>query len=130
MKEWSKHWKASKKARKQRKYAAKAPLHLKKAMLSATLSKELRKKYGTRNTRVRKGDKIKVMRGQYKKTSGRVSDVNATKMRIYVDGVEFVKKDGSKRQYPLHPSNVMITELNLEDKKRKKSLEKNAKGAK
>ncbi|MEK6835561.1 MAG: 60S ribosomal protein L26, partial [Nanoarchaeota archaeon] len=35
-----------------------------------------------------------------------------------------VKLDGSKVYYPLHPSNLMITELNLNDKKRKAKLER------
>ncbi len=130
MKKWSKSWKSSKKAKKQIKYVKNAPLHIRKKFLSAPLSKELRKKYGKRNIRTRKGDKVKVMRGQFKKTSGKVNTVDTRKLRIYVEGVDFVKKDGSKVQYPLHPSNVMITELNLDDKKRKKSLERKGTGEK
>lgn len=130
MKDWSKSWKGSSKRRKQIKYVENAPMHIRKKFLSSTLSKELRKKYGKRNITIRKGDKAKVMRGQYKKTTGKVSNVNAVKLKVYVEGVDFVKKDGSKVQYPLHPSNLMITELNLEDRKRKKSLERGQKGVK
>ncbi|MEM4245408.1 MAG: 50S ribosomal protein L24 [Candidatus Nanoarchaeia archaeon] len=130
MKRWSKSWKASKKRKKQIKYIKNAPLHIRKKFMTATLSKELRKKYGRRNLPIRKGDKVKVMRGQFKKTSGKITDVDYKKMRIKIEGVDFIKKDGSKVQYPLHPSNIMITELNLEDKKRKKSLERKLKGAK
>ena len=47
---FSKSWKSSKQPRKQRKYSANAPLHLKRKLLSVNLSKELRKKYGKRST--------------------------------------------------------------------------------
>ena len=29
-----------------------------------------------------------------------------------------IKKDGTKVFYPIHPSNLVVTELNLDDKKR------------
>ncbi len=130
MKKWSSSWKSSKKRRKQIKYVKNAPLHIRKKFIASLLSKDLRKKYGRRNIRVRKGDRIKVMRGQFRKTSGKVNRVDTLRQRIYVDGVDFIKKDGSKAQYPLHPSNLMITELELEDRGRKKALERTTKGAK
>jgi len=46
---FSKHWKASKRPGKQRKYSANLSLHLKKKLMSVNLSKELRKKHGKRN---------------------------------------------------------------------------------
>ncbi|MEK6835464.1 MAG: 50S ribosomal protein L24, partial [Nanoarchaeota archaeon] len=61
---FSKHWKASKQPRKQRKYLYNAPLHLKRKMLSCLLSKELRKKLGKRNLPERKDDVILIMRGK------------------------------------------------------------------
>ena len=60
------HWKSSKQPRKQRKYAANAPLHLRKKFVSANLSKDLRKKQGKRNIPLRKGDIVKIMRGKFK----------------------------------------------------------------
>ncbi len=130
MKEWSKSWKSSKNPRKQRKYIYNLPLHIRKTLLSATLSKDLRKKYGKRSLSVRKDDKVKILRGQFKKKTGKISRVNLKRIRIYVEGAENVKKDGSKAPYPIHPSNVMITELNLDDKKRRMILERNQKGEK
>ena len=130
MKKWSKNWKSSKNPRKQRKYLYNLPLHIRKSLLSATLSKDLRKKYGKRSLSVRKDDKVKILRGQFKKKTGKISRVSLKKIRIYVEGVENVKKDGSKVPYPIHPSNVMITELNLDDKERKMILERNKKGEK
>lgn len=124
MKRWSQHWKSSKKPRKQRKYVFKLPLHLRKILLSTHLSKDLRQKYERRNIVVRTGDKVKVLRGQFKKKTGKVSEVDSRNARIYVEGIEHVKKDGSKSPFPIHSSNVIITELNLDDKKRKKILER------
>ena len=69
---FSKHWKASTQPRKQRKYRAKAPLHVIKRFLSANLSKDLRKKYGKRNLTLRKGDTVKVMRGKFRKKQGKI----------------------------------------------------------
>lgn len=127
MKRWSKSWKASKKPRKQRKYISNLPLHIRKTLMSATLSKELRKKYGMRNLPVRTGDKVKILRGQFKKKTGKITSVNLTKIKLYIEGIEQVKKDGSKAFYPIHPSNVMVTELDLDDRKRKKVLERTKK---
>ena len=101
-----------------------APLHLKRKMLSCLLSKELRKKLGKRNLPVRKDDVILIMRGKFKGKKGKIEKVNLRKLKIYVEGINRVKLDGSKVYYPLHPSNLMITELNLNDKKRKAKLER------
>jgi large subunit ribosomal protein L24 len=114
-------WLFSKQPRKQRKFRFNAPLHIKGKFLSARLSKELSKKYSTRNIRVRKGDKVRLMRGQFKGKTGLVDKVDLSRERIYVSGAVLVKKDGGKIPYPIHPSNVQIIEL-VEDKKRFKKV--------
>mgnify|MGYP002640041093 FL=1 len=122
---FSKHWKSSKQPRKQRKYIAKAPLHIKKKQLSANLSKELRQKHKTRNIELKKGDKVKIMRGKYKGKSGKVNSVKTKVLKIYIEGIQIKKLDGSKVMVPLKPSNLQIIELNMEDKRRfKKRSEK------
>lgn len=121
-KKFSKAWIGSKQPRKQRKFRAKAPLHLKKKMLSVNLSKDLRKKYGTRNVIVRKGDTVKIMRGKFKKKQGKVSRILTKMERIYVEGIQVKKMDGSKSNVPLRASNLQIFELDLNDKKRAKKL--------
>ena len=117
---FSRAWIKSKQPRKQRKYRSNAPLHVKQKFLHAHLSKELRKKYNKRNVALRKGDSVKVMRGQFKNKTGRVDEVSIKKMQVYVNGIEFVKRDATKSRYPLQPSNLMITELNMDDKIRSK----------
>ena len=122
-KKFSTHWKASKQPRKQRKYRSNAPLHILGKFLGSHLSKELRKKHGTRSTRVREGDKVKIMRGQFKGKIGKVTLVNVKKSLVNVENIDMIKKDGSKVFYPLHPSSLMIMELKLDDKNRMKKLE-------
>jgi len=119
---FSKHWKASKQPRKQRKYRANAPLHLRKKMLSVNLSKELKEKHEKRNIPVRKGDKVKVLRGKFKGKQGKVNEVNLKTSKIVIEGIQIKKKDGSKVNIRLQPSNLQIMELNLEDKKRIQKL--------
>jgi large subunit ribosomal protein L24 len=121
---FSTSWKSSKRPAKQRKYRHNAPLHIIQKFLSSHLSKDLRKKYGKRSMVVVKGDKVKVMRGQFSGRENKVERVDHKAIEVYVSGVERTKKDGSKSVYPIHPSNIMITELNLDDKKRKEKLEK------
>lgn len=121
-KDWSSSWKSSKQPRKQRKYRHNAPLHVKQKFVSVHLSRELRKKYGKRNITIRKGDTVKVMRGQFTGKIGKVAKVDLKKSRLHIEGIENIKKDGTKKPYPLQPSNVMITELNLDDKLRQEKL--------
>ncbi len=125
-KEFSTKWKSSKRPGKQRKYRKNAPLHIKRKFLSTHLSKELIKKHGKRNIPVVTGDKVKVVRGQYKGRENKVERVDVKTTRVYVTGIERPKKDGSKSLVPVRPSSIIITELNLADKKRKASLEKKA----
>ncbi len=101
-----------------------APLHVARRFLSAHLSKELRQKHGKRNLMLRKGDTVKIMVGQFKKKIGLVENVDVKHKKVFVENVYAVKKDGTKLPRAVHPSNLMITILNLEDKVRKKILER------
>ncbi len=118
---FKKNWKSSKQPRKQRKYTANTPLHLKKNFINANLSKELRKKYRRRNFPLRKGDKIKIMRGKFYGKEGKVTKVLLKISKIIVEGIQIKKKDGSKVDVKIEPSNLQILELNLDDKKRIKN---------
>jgi len=116
--DFSSEWIRSKQPRKQRKYNYNAPLHIRGKFMTAHLSKELIKKYNRRNIRLRKGDKVTIFRGQFRKKTGRVERADLKKTKVYIAGVEMIKKDGTKVLYPIHPSNLVVTELNLDDKKR------------
>jgi len=109
---------------KQRKRQIHAPLHKKQKFMSAPLSAELQDKYGVRNMPVRSKDKVKVLRGDFKDHSGEVISVNLKTGRIFVNGVTLEKTDGTERYYPLHPSNIMITDLDTKDERRMKIIER------
>ena len=122
--EFSIKWKGSRQPRKQRKYLANAPMHVKHELLSANLSKELRKKYTKRNVPIRKGDSIKIMRGEFRGKNGKVDSIDMKRTRLTIEGIIRTKKDGTKISVYFHPSNLQIQELYLDDKKRNDSIQR------
>jgi len=116
---------SSKKPGKQRKWKAVAPLHRRQKMLSSPLSKELGQKYKRRTLNVRKGDKVRVMRGDFKGNVGEITRVSLKDYKIYVDGITIKKADGTDVEKSIDPSNVMITDLFIDDKERMDLLERN-----
>ena len=63
---FNKKWSKSKKPSKKRKYQLNAPAHIKSKFISSHLSNKLREKYDRRSFRVKKGDKVEIMRGEFK----------------------------------------------------------------
>ena len=120
--QFSNTWNSSVQPRKQRKYRHNAPSNVKRKFLSVNLAKDLRAKYGARNVKIRTGDKIKVLRGNFSAKTGVVDRVDLTNLKVYVAGIEVSKKDGSKVKVPLNPSNLQIIDLKLDDKKRKEKF--------
>ncbi len=118
---FSSKWKSSIQKRKKAKYRANAPLHLRHKLVSCNLSKELRRKYGRRNAPLKKGDNVKIFRGKFKGKQGKVNHVDLGKLKVSIEGIQQQKKDGTKVNVYLDPSNLQIRELNL-DKKREESL--------
>lgn len=116
----------SKKARKQRKAFYNAPLHIRRKNVSSHLSKELSKEYGLRALQVRKGDTVRIMRGDEDilGMEGRVAAVFTRTGRVSVDGVTVAKADGTQTARPVHASKVEIIKLDLSDPKRKEKLAK------
>ncbi len=117
-------WVKSSHPKKQRKALYNAPLHKRQKLVAATLSPELRKQYGVRSLPVRAGDEVVVMRGGFRGHKGKVVRVDLRGMRVYIEGVTVNNARGEPRFYPVHPSNVMIVSLNLEDKRRREALER------
>ncbi|ENN96179.1 50S ribosomal protein L24P [Methanocaldococcus villosus KIN24-T80] len=114
----------SKQPRKQRKALFNAPLHLRRKVMSAMLSKELKEKYGKNALPVRKGDVVRIMRGDYKGLEGEVVKVDLKRYRIFVEGATLKKQNGTEVYYPIHPSNVMIVKLYDKDERRFKHIKK------
>ena len=123
-KEFSTSWKGSRQPRKQRKYVAQAPSHIKQKMLSSHLSKELRQKYARRAFQLRKGDTVKIMNGENAGKSGKIVAIDLNKLKVAIENIQVTKKDGSKANLYFNPPKLMITELNLEDKMRTESINK------
>ncbi len=118
---FSTSWNSSVQPRKQRKFVHNAPSHIKRKLMSATLSKELRAKHGRRSLEVRKGDEVKIMRGKFSGKQGKVDVVNMNKLKIGIEGITITKTGGEKVAVLTHPSNVKIIAINSDDKRRMKS---------
>lgn len=120
-KKFSTEWKGSSQKRKQRKYIANMPLHLRSKLMNSPLSKDLRKKYKMRSLSLRKNDVVTIMRGKFKGKKGKIAKVELKRTRVTVEGINRAKKDGSKVNVWFNPSKVLITEIH-DDKKRLKRL--------
>lgn len=91
---------------------------------SSMISKPLSEEYKTRTMGVISGDTVHIMRGTFKGVEGKVTKVNYTKNFINIEGVTMEKANGDTIFVPIPPSKVMITKLNLEDKRRKDILDR------
>ena len=120
--EFSKTWNSSKQPRKQVKFRANAPNHIKRTLMGSTLDKKLREKHGRRNIEVVKGDEVKIMRGKFKGKLGKVGKVDVKNTRIQIDGVQRTKTGGEKLETWFHPSKVKIIVLNDNDSRRFKKM--------
>ena len=109
---------------KQRKKLYQAPDHIRYKLFAAPLSPELRASHRVKTLSVRSGDSVRIMRGDQKGFEGKITSINRKKYRIFVEGLTREKVDGTTIFVPVHPSKVMITRLNLDDKWRKKILER------
>lgn len=122
MKLFSTHWKASTHPRKQRKYRFHAPLHLRQKLVHVHLSPELRAKHGKRNVQVRKGDTVRVLRGQFSRKEGKVTRVDLQRSKVFVQGLDQIKKEGSRIPWGFAPSRLLLIVVGTEDKKRQQKL--------
>ncbi len=109
--------------RKQRKNYYTAPLHKKHKWLSTHLTESLLLKYDKRSIPIVKGDTVKVLRGSFRGHEDKIVRVNIHKQTVNIEGLTLVKADGTKIPKPIHPSNLLITKLNLTDSWRRKKLE-------
>lgn len=116
--EFNKSWNSSKQPRKQVKFRANAPNHIKRTFMGSTLDKVLREKYGRRTIEVKKGDEVKIMRGKFKGKQGKVGIVDIKNTRLQVDGVQRTKHNGEKLITWFNPSKVKIIVLDDKDSKR------------
>ena len=109
--------------RKARRSHFQAPSHVRRILMSAPLSKELRAKYNVRALPIRTDDEVKVVRGNYKDAEGKVLACYRLKWVIHVEKVIRERANKSQVQVGIHPSNVVITKLKL-TANRKRILER------
>ena len=95
--------------------------------ICAPITKDLRKKYSRRSARIMVDDTVKVIRGEYKGITGKVSKISTETNSIAIEGNKKEKLKGDKIDVYIHVTNVIITSLNTEDKWRLKILEKKPK---
>merc|ERR1719319_1352024 len=109
--------------RKARKEHFTAHSTARRKIMSASLSKELQKKYNVRSLPIRKDDEVQVVRGTFKNRDGKVITVYRKKYVIHVERISREKNNGATVMLGIHPSKVIITKLHL-DPDRKKLLER------
>ncbi|ORY00529.1 ribosomal protein L24 [Basidiobolus meristosporus CBS 931.73] len=115
--------------RKSRKAHFAAPSSIRRKIMSAALSKELREKYHARSIPVRKDDEVQVVRGTYKGREGKIVQVYRKKWVIHIERLTREKVNGATTAIGVHPSKVVVTSLKL-DKDRKALLERKDRSAK
>ncbi|KAF3671423.1 60S ribosomal protein L26 [Capsicum annuum] len=113
--------------RKSRKAHFTAPSSVRRVLMSAPLSSELRTKHNVRSMPVRKDDEVQVVRGTYKGREGKVVQVYRKKWVIHIERITREKVNGSTVNVGIHPSKVVISKLRL-DKDRKSLIDRKAKG--
>eukprot|EP00697_Spironema_sp_BW2_P008815 gnl/Spiro4/23537_TR11629_c0_g1_i1.p1 gnl/Spiro4/23537_TR11629_c0_g1~~gnl/Spiro4/23537_TR11629_c0_g1_i1.p1 ORF type:complete len:169 (-),score=68.77 gnl/Spiro4/23537_TR11629_c0_g1_i1:98-544(-) len=120
--------------RKARKAHFTADSTARRKIMSAPLSKELRKKYNVRSLPIRKDDEVQVVRGTYKNRDGKVTQVYRKKYVIHVERITREKNNGATVNLGIHPSKVVITKLHLDPDRKalleRKNRKKGAKGQK
>lgn len=92
-------------------------------LVRATLSDDLKSKYGKNSVRVRIGDSVKLVRGEYSGVEGKIQHLFPKEGRLTLEGVTREKIKGGTSEVRIHASNVIVTGLNLEDKFRRAKLE-------
>ncbi|KAG4417106.1 60S ribosomal protein L26A [Cadophora malorum] len=109
--------------RKSRKAHYDAPSSVRRTIMSAPLSKELREKYNVRSIPIRKDDEVTVVRGSNKGREGKITSVYRLKYIVHIERVVREKSSGQSVPIGVHPSKVVITKLKL-DKDRESILER------
>ncbi|MEM3647971.1 MAG: 50S ribosomal protein L24 [Thermoproteota archaeon] len=98
--------------------------HLAYKSSSVHLSRELRGKYGFRSLPVRAGDRVLIIRGDYKGVEGDVNRVDRVRGRVYVSGVYRENARGEQRLIPIPLSSVILVKIEDKDEWRRRAIER------
>ena len=88
------HQTVSSQRRKSRKAHFSAPTSIRRKIMSSHLSKDLRAKYSVRSIPVRKGDTVKIMRGNFKGREGKVQAVYRKRWALHIEKIVRDKTNG------------------------------------
>lgn len=113
----------SKQPHKQRAARREAPLHERHDQVRAHLSEELREEFDQRSVRVNAGDVVRVTRGDAAGETGDVTAVELDDAVVHVEDVTVETADGEEVPRPLDASNLVVTDLDLDDERRATRLE-------
>ncbi|KAF1821626.1 ribosomal protein L24 [Dissoconium aciculare CBS 342.82] len=113
--------------RKARKAHFEAPSSVRRVIMSAPLSKELREKHNVRSIPIRKDDEVIIKRGSNKGREGKVTSVYRLKYVIHIERISREKSNGQSVPIGIAPSKVEIVKLKL-DKDRESILERISQG--
>merc|ERR1712086_1158726 len=93
-----------------------APSSVRRKLMSASLSKELRRQYGVRSLPIRKNDEVRLVRGKNtdSETTGQVTCVYRKRWYVNVDFLERSKCNKSAVPLNIHPSNLVITKIMMD----------------
>lgn len=94
---------------------------LRSKLMSSHLAADLRKNNHIRSVRVVPGDSVKITRGEYRDVTGKVDKVDPSK-GVVISGTKKEKMAGEKFDVYIHPSNLLVTALNMDDKRRSKRI--------
>ncbi|KAF6169869.1 hypothetical protein GIB67_034261 [Kingdonia uniflora] len=94
--------------RKNRKVIFTAPSSVRRILMSAPLSSDLRSKYNVRSIPVRKDDEVQVVRGTFKGREGKVVQVYRRKWVIHIERINREKVNGSTINVGVDPSKVVV----------------------
>lgn len=110
----------SSKPRKQRYWRFNAPMHARQHFVHAHIDKSLKEKLKIKkkSVQISKGDTVKVVSGGNKGKTGKVTLVNMRKNVVYIDSIKKKNAKGKEYNVPVNSSNVYITDLNTNDKRR------------
>jgi large subunit ribosomal protein L24 len=94
-----------------------------KSSAVASLSTNLKDKYTRNAVRLRVGDSVKLLRGEYSGIEGKIQKVFASDGMITVEGINREKIAGGTTPVRIQASNVVVTSLNLDDRWRREKIE-------
>lgn len=108
---------------KQRTAQREASLHERHDQVRAHLSEELREEFGQRSVRVNAGDVVRITRGDFAGDEGEVTNVDLRNAEVHVEEATVETADGEEVPRPLDASNLVVTDVDLDDERRARRLE-------